>query len=436
MKKSNQISVDEVRAGLVVKYINARIMRGGTISKLNEEYLWTRGGKIIDPMARFWQAAKLRQYAAEVVVDCKGLILVPGYIDLQLNGAFGIDFTSLAQTADGEESKAQSDIKYVAKRVLEHGVTSFSPTIITSSAKSYEKLSKILVRTPGGREHCNILGAHLEGPFISELKYGCHPASLVRKPYRGYASIQSVYGEKLLSETDIITLAPEISGALSVVQPLSEKGILVSCGHSMAKLNLAEKALHSGARMVTHLFNAMPTFHHRDPGLVGLLGSTKDKPYYGIISDGIHAHPNSVRIAFKAHPEGAVLVTDAMSAMGLGEGNFQLGETTVTIKDDRATTNNGKTLAGSIARMDLCVRNFREFTGCSTVQAIEAATLRPAEALGISNQKGTLNIGSDADMLLVDDQLNVCATIVGGEFAWRLHGLNLVCKLQHNSDKD
>jgi len=164
---------------------------------------------------------------------------------------------------------------------------------------------------------------------------------------------------------------------------------------------------------------------------VGLLGSRKET-YYGIISDGIHAHPNSVRIAYRSHPKGAVLVTDAMSAMGLGDGLYKLGDQEVRIQDNRATVNNSSTLAGSIATMDSCVRNFQHFTGCTKVQAIEAATKTPAAVLGLSSRKGRLAVGCDADMIILDEELRVKATFVGGELAWKAASFNLPCILNGN----
>ncbi len=431
-------------------------------------------GKVMDPMTRFWEAAEAKSFAADIVVDCGGLIAVPGYIDVQLNGGFGCDFTSLVDlrrgggtpaTAagrtrsaapepkkksakkrrkvaaagaregrpaelDGCSSSSSSEsgacnindlIQHVAKGVLSFGVTAFCPTVITSAPDTYHRILAQFKRVKGDRSRSEVLGLHLEGPFISEHKYGAHPAHLVREPKHGFGSVERVYGDDAaLSKVDLVTMAPELKGSMDAIEGLVRKGIVVSSGHSMTSLDTALEAVDRGATMVTHMFNAMPTFHHRDPGLIGLLGS-RSAPYYGIIVDGVHAHPASVKIAYKAHPRGLVLVTDAMAAMGLTKGEFQLGEQMVSVDPEkkRVTLVGSQTLAGSIATMDECVRNFKKFTGCSTVQALEAATLRPAQVLGITDTKGSLAFGRDADFLLLDDELNVKATFLGGELAWR-----------------
>ncbi|KAJ2346902.1 N-acetyl-glucosamine-6-phosphate deacetylase, partial [Coemansia sp. RSA 2618] len=192
----------------------------------------------------------------------------------------------------------------------------------------------------------------------------------------------------------------------------------------------------SGAKMITHLFNAMTCFHHRDPGIVGPLGdaenghgtkrklgastyefseSTPARSFYGLICDGIHVHPNTVKIAYNSHPAGAVLVSDAMGAMGLPDGQYRLGNMSVDVglqgdmKDSpRAAVIQGTdTLAGSVVTLIECVRQFKEFTQCSIVEAVEAATLHPAQMLGIEHRKGTLDYGADADIIFLTDDLQV-----------------------------
>eukprot|EP00466_Bigelowiella_natans_P016202 jgi/Bigna1/88397/estExt_fgenesh1_pg.C_310133 len=430
----------DIRRKHVVQFKNAKIIRRGKISEPDEDYVWmhvhadggdgistlmsatahfptsydnltkhrlflawhSAGGKIIDPERRFWEAARDKEYAAQ------------GLSELILH-------LSRITAEDGNDI-----MRKVAKGILQHGVTSFCPTVITSGQPQYKKLAKLLKRRPGSRDHAHILGAHLEGPFISQYKYGAHPAHLVREPDKGFSSVVEMYGKQLIDSTAMVTIAPELKGAQEAIQGLSQRGVIVSCGHSMADLPEAEKGLECGARMITHLFNAMQPFHHRDPGLVGLLGRREKKPYYGIIADGIHAHANSVRIAFKAHPEGAVLVTDAMGAMGLGDGLYKptfvdvdvAVESTILYHRSSAEWMGTDTLAGSIATMDSCVRNFRKFTGCSIVEAIRAATLRPAEVLNMEKRKGSLSFGCDADIILLDTELRVVATIVSGEVAW------------------
>nr|CAG4638456.1 EOG090X06GX [Cyclestheria hislopi] len=229
---------------------------------------------------------------------------------------------------------------------------------------------------------------------------------------------QEVYGPNW-SNIKMITLAPELENSSCVINQLTKCGITVSIGHSMASLPQGETAVSDGATFITHLFNAMLPFHHRDPSLIGLLASTKlpaEKTiYYGVIADGIHTHPAALRIAYSTHPKGIVLVTDAMSALGLQPGRYKLGYQDVDVTEKCALLAGTSTLCGSIATMDKCVRHFKKASGCSTVQALEAATLHPALALGIADKKGTLDFGADADLVFLDEQLNVISTWIASQ---------------------
>ncbi|CAL8265785.1 unnamed protein product [Gadus morhua 'NCC'] len=221
----------------------------------------------------------------------------------------------------------------------------------------------------------------------------------------------------------MVTLAPELAGSQSVVEELSQRGVTVSLGHSVANLSQAEEAVQQGASFITHLFNAMLPFHHRDPGIVGLLTSDRipagRSVFYGMIADGIHTNPAALRIAHRAHPAGLVLVTDAIMAMGLPPGRHTLGQQVIEIQGLHAYVAGTTTLSGSIATMDMCVRHFQQASGCSVPEALEAASLHPAQLLGISHQKGSLEYGCDADLVLMDDQMVLEATYISGVEVWR-----------------
>ena len=287
---------------------------------------------------------------------------------------------------------------------------------VTQSEQSYHKILSQIKRTPGSKTlGATNLGVHVEGPFISREKKGAHPIEYVRgDPIESFQQIKEVY--KHLDDISIITLAPELDTNGSIVSQLVDRGITVSVGHSMATLQEGERAINAGATFITHLFNAMLPFHHRDPGLVGLLTSSAiEKPvYYGIIADGIHTHYAALKIAFRSHPEGMVLVSDAISAAGLESGTHKIGVQEIEIKDNKAFIAGTETLCGSIAALDYCVKHLRQVTGCSTVEAVECATLHPAQVLGIQSQKGTLDFGSDADFNILDPELNVLATFISG----------------------
>lgn len=285
----------------------------------------------------------------------------------------------------------------------------------------FQVLPQIKVHS-GGPDGAGVLGLHLEGPFISLEKKGAHPERYLQT-FRsgGMEDLMEAYGG--LENVAMVTLAPELPHSQSVVRELSQRGVTVSLGHSVADLSQAEDAVRHGASFITHLFNAMLPFHHRDPGIVGLLTSDQIPAgrtvYYGMIADGIHTNPAALRIAHRAHPAGLVLVTDAIMAMGLPPGRHTLGQQTIEIQGLHAYVAGTKTLSGSIATMDMCVRHFRQASGCSVEEALEAASLHPAQLLGISQKKGNLDYGADADLVLLDDGLHVRATYISGEEVWR-----------------
>ncbi|XP_059616718.1 N-acetylglucosamine-6-phosphate deacetylase [Phlebotomus argentipes] len=391
----------------LIQFRNCRLIRNHSIVK---DDLWVRGGKIIDPLAIFFD----EEQQSDVQVDCQGALIAPGFIDLQINGGYGVDFSYDVETVEEGVSK-------VAKGLLSHGVTSFCPTLVTSPKDTYSQVMPKIGRTAGGAEGATILGIHLEGPFINPSKKGAHPEGCIRDFSNGFDSLLEIYGQ--LDNVSIVTLASEKENAKEVIQELCRRGITVSLGHTMANLKEGEIACNHGATLITHLFNAMLPFHHRDPGIVGLLASNAIPPektiYFGIISDGIHTHPAALRIAHRVHPEGLILVTDAVSAMGLAEGTHHIGQMTVDVSGGRAYVAGTKTLCGSIAPMDECVRIFLKSAQCGVVFALEAASLTPAKCLGIAESKGTLNFGADADLVLLNDDLEVCSTWIAGNCVFR-----------------
>lgn len=313
----------------------------------------------------------------------------------------------------------------MAKHLLGHGVTSFCPTLVTSPPETYKAVIPQIQRREGGPEGATILGIHVEGPFINPAKKGAHPQNCIRDYDNGLQDAVDVYGE--LDNIQIITLAPEKKNSTQFIESLIKRGITVSLGHSSATLSDGEGAVKAGATLITHLFNAMLPFHHRDPGLVGLLASDEipesQQVFFGIISDGVHTHPAALRIAHRTHPNGLILVTDAISAMGLADGRHRIGQMEIEVRQGKAFVAGTNTLCGSIAPMDECLRFFKEATHCSTVYAVEAASLHPARCLGIEKKKGTLDYGADADFVFLDDELRVKSTWIAGECVYRNENL-------------
>lgn len=387
----------------LIQFTNCRILREHKITK---EDLWIRNGKIENPLKIFFD----EKIESDRKIDCKNAIIAPGFIDLQINGAFGVDFSSNTENV-------QDGVSVVAKKLLSTGVTSFCPTVVTSPQCIYHAVLPQIKKRAGGVNGAGVLGVHLEGPFISKEKKGAHPLEHIKDFKEGFKTVVDTYGD--LENVRIVTLAPELPEAHNVIKSLTKLGVTVSVGHSTANLTEGEQAVRNGAGFITHLFNAMLPFHHRDPGLIGLLTTNrtaKNKTiYYGIISDGVHTHPAALRIAYKAHPNGLVLVTDAISAMGLENGTHQIGQLAVDVKEHKAFVAGTQTLCGSIAPMDECVRVFLKATGCTVEYALEAASLRPAMVLGLENRKGSLSYGCDADFVVLNDGLEVLATWIAGK---------------------
>lgn len=405
-------------AKLVIQLTNCRLIRN---KKLIKDDLWIRDGRILDPIKLFYEEKR----QADMQIDCGDLIISPGFIDLQLNGAFGRDFT--------HDHNIAECLNHVSTNLLKYGCTAFCPTIVSSLPDVY---ARVLPHVKSNVNHSNstaqILGAHLEGPFISRQKLGAHDKSALRTLDSDIKTLETVYGmnvDDLSKHVAIVTLAPELDPEGLVIKSLTKNKITVSIGHSEANLAQGEAAIGYGARFITHLFNAMLPFHHRDPHLIGLLSdsSLTNNIFYGIIADNIHTHPSALNIAYKAHPNGLVLVTDAIAAMGLDEGKVhQVGEQLIEIVESysngrrlrSAYIQGSKTLCGSVATIDDCVRNLISATGCSLVDACRCASEHPAKLMNLYPSKGSLEFGADADLVLIDENVNVRASFVKGDLAW------------------
>ena len=259
------------------------------------------------------------------------------------------------------------------------------------------------------------LGAHCEGPFINPTRNGIHQTSVLQAPAQGLTDLSTCYGAENLdhhtSPIKMITLAPEQAGALSAIVDIKQRDIVASIGHSAASYEEAKSAVNAGATMITHLFNAMNPLHHRNPGMFGLLGqaSTPEtpKPFFGIIADGIHLHASAINIAWNAHPDGFILVTDAMPLVGLPDGVYDWTNGDRIIKNGHILTLEGsEKLAGSSITLIECVNNFLNWSGVDVAQALGAVTSTPARMLGLGDQKGCLEPGADADLIVLNDDVS------------------------------
>lgn len=338
-----------------------------------------------------------------VCFDCGGALLAPGFVEIQFNGGFGDDFT-----------RTPESIWQVAAQLPRYGVTSFLPTIITSPLQTIEQAQQVLRSgPPTAWRGAWPLGLHVEGPFLNPMRKGAHNPHYLRQP-----TAQDGQDWSPQTGVRIVTLAPELPGAEKLVRRLTEQGVLVFAGHSAATFEQAQAAFAWGVCGGTHLFNAMPPLENRAPGLAGALLTTPGL-VFGVIADGIHVHPANVRLAWTAQPDGLILVTDAMAALGMAPGTYCLGDFDVRVDQTSARLADG-TLAGSILTANAAVANLARFVGCSPAQAIDAFTARPADLLGLQD-RGRLKVGQRADLTLLDWEqgAQVLATFVAGQLVYQ-----------------
>lgn len=333
--------------------------------------------------------------------DVSDLILTPGLIDLQLNGAFGLDFTADPTT-----------IWSVAQQLPHYGVTGFLPTLITAPHATIASAQEVIGAGPPPHfRGATALGLHLEGPFLNPAKRGAHNPAYLQTPSPEFAA-----GWSSENGVRLVTLAPELPGALELVRVLRSRGIVISAGHSMADYSQAIAGFDAGITYGTHLFNAMPPLDHRAPGLPGAL-LTDPRVTVGIIPDGVHVHPALVDLAFRAKGTARLsVVTDAMAALGNPPGRYVLGDFPVKVDESSARLDDGR-LAGSILKHVAALRNLVAFTGCSLREALATFTTTPAVVLNLQD-RGRIAPGYYADLVLFTPELHVAATYVEGECVW------------------
>jgi N-acetylglucosamine-6-phosphate deacetylase len=330
----------------------------------------------------------------------EGCVAAPGFIDLQINGAFGHDFTSTPR-----------QISAVARNLPRFGVTAFLPTLISSPLERYMTASQVIREMRHEPEMAAVLGLHIEGPYLNRAKAGSHPVPLLRQPDP----------EELLyfdpETTRILTLSPELPGSIPFIRAVRERGIQVGIGHSTATYDETLAAVEAGATWGIHLFNAMGPLHHRHPGIVGAL-LTEDRLRLGLIADNVHIHPAVMRlIAAAKRAEGVTLVSDSVSAAGMPQGDYQLGSQIVQASTVGVRLANG-TLAGSIVMLDQAVRHMVQLANRPLAEVLQMASQTPAEVLGI-HTTGRLAPYYDADIVILDQNLNVRLTMVRGKIVYQ-----------------
>ena len=338
------------------------------------------------------------------ILDAEGRIAAPGFIDVHIQGAGGADILN-----GTEES-----LKAISQTCAQYGTTSFLATTVYKADGDNEHLT--LAAEYAGRDlgGANLVGIHLEGPFIAANKRGMiQPGCICEPSMEVLDKILDITGGKLA----MMTIAPEVKGGLEIIRRLVDSNIVASFAHSEADYQQTVAGITAGISHATHFFNAMTGIHHRSPGPLVAIFENEDVTAQ-LIADGVHIHPSVLKLAFEIlGPERIVLITDGMQAMGFPDGKYIYNGVEYESKDGAARYKDG-TLIGTALGLSELVNRFIGFTGCGLDVAVKTVTENPAKVLGLEDRKGTIAVGKDADLVLLDADLSVHATIVGGRIVF------------------
>ncbi|KAJ9151137.1 N-acetylglucosamine-6-phosphate deacetylase [Pleurostoma richardsiae] len=430
------ITTTTQRRNGITKFTNCRVLRGDALV-WDDVWVSSVTGKVVQSQKAFFDDLIL----PDETIDLGGRILAPGLIECQLNGAFGFNFSTVLEDMS-EYGKRLSDLN---QRLIQTGVTSYVPTVTSQTSDLYHKVLPYLRPSGGSRrpdDGAESLGAHVEGPFISPTKNGIHNVAVLRQAH-SIKDLEDMYGAENINPeaaaaaqgtssstgvalpVKVLTAAPELGSIIELVPELRRRGIIYSVGHTEATYEQASAAVAAGATMITHLFNAMRPLHHRNPGVFGVLGKAESqpRPYFGVISDGIHLHPTTIKIAYNAHPDGFILVTDAMHIVGLPDGRYEWtngnDQQFMIKKGPVVTGENSSTIAGSSIVLIDCVSNFLNWSGTSLPKALKAVTSTPAAMLGLQGVKGALDAGADADLVVLSEDKGPSGTRLAVDEVWK-----------------
>lgn len=374
---------------------NGDVFTDGLFKKAN---ITVKGGKII--------SLSDENIRGLPELDASGSRIVPGFIDIHTHGANNVDIN---------HAKSQ-DISKINSFFASQGTTSWIASIVTDTEENtlwcIEQIKAAVNNSINGAQ---LLGTHLEGPFLDPQFRGSMAEHLLKK---GNPELF----EKLYDAADgiikYVTVSPEVEGALDLIKKMRNLGIVVAIGHSGADYDTSIAAINDGATCATHTFNGMRPFHHHSPGIVG--ASLESDIYCEVICDGRHLHPGVVRLILKTKGlDRVVAVTDSITATGLPDGEYYLGVNKVRVTDGDAKLASDGTRAGSTLTTIKALQNLVKFTGRSLEELIPLLTKNPASVMNILDRKGTIAVGKDADIVLLDDALNVVTTIVGGTIVYR-----------------
>jgi N-acetylglucosamine-6-phosphate deacetylase len=337
-------------------------------------------------------------------IDADGLYMVPGFIDIHTHGGNNIDVNHVTK-----ESFPSLSAFYA-----EHGVTSFLASVMTDREETTLSLLRVLGLETGKNSYgAELLGIHLEGPFISCDYKGAMPEELLRKPD---AALLEKYCKEAGDHVRYLTLAPELEGSVELIREFKSK-FPIAIGHSAAEYDTAMDAIKAGAEACTHTFNAMKLFHMHRPAISGAV--LESDVYAEAICDGFHLHPATVRLLLKTKGYDRVVgISDSIMAAGLPDGHYQLGVNEVFVKDGDAKLSNG-VRAGSTLTLDRALRNLVAFTGEKVEKVLPLLTENPAKLIRVFDRKGSIEVGKDADFVLLDKDLNIVSVFVGGRETYR-----------------
>lgn len=338
------------------------------------------------------------------IINGQGLTLLPGFIDLHVHGAVGCEV--MDADADG--------LRKMAQFYAQHGTTSFLPTTWTDSRERIQAALELIAELQGPQENgATILGAHLEGPYINVSKTGAQNPNHVRRAER----------EEALHflNTDVIRLAvaaPEFEENHWFIRECVKRGITVSAAHTSATYDEMKQAVALGVTQTTHTYNAMVGLGHREPGTLGA-ALTLPEISCELICDNIHVHPAAMQILFACKgKDNVILITDAVRGAGMPDGEYQIDERTVLVKDGAVRLPDG-TLAGSTLTMDRALRNFMSATSQDVANVWQTSSLNAARAIGVSDRKGSIEIGKDADFILINENIQIHLTVVEGRIVYQ-----------------
>ncbi|MCY8980299.1 N-acetylglucosamine-6-phosphate deacetylase [Bacillus halotolerans] len=348
------------------------------------------------------------QYSKEIQGP-KDAVLLPGMIDIHIHGGYGAD------TMDASFSALDA----MSSRLPEEGTTSFLATTIT---QEHGQISQALVNARDWKSAeessslgAELIGIHLEGPFVSPKRAGAQPKEWIRP---SDLALFKKWQQEAGGLIKIVTLAPEEDQQFELIRYLKDESIIASMGHTDADSALLLEAFEAGASHMTHLYNAMSPFHHREPGVIGT-ALAHEGYVTELIADGIHSHPLAAKLAFLAKGRSKlILITDSMRAKGLKDGVYEFGGQSVTVKGKTALLSDG-TLAGSILKMNEGARHMRAFTNCSWTDIANITSANAAKQLGIFDRKGSITEGKDADLVIVSSECEVLLTVCRGNIAFK-----------------